>query len=199
MTLSHLTAVDVVQADSGRVRLAGGLSALLPDVVLSGPAFTCACAPMDNFALHRALAAAPAGCVLVCDAGGRVDGGYFGELMATDAANRGVLGLVIDGSFRDSVQLAELRFPVFGRGTAPISCAKVAPGSIGEPVRIGGVEVRSGDQIVGDPDALAVVAEADWAAVQAQARVVQRREDVIADRLSRGEPLAEIIGLDLRG
>jgi 4-hydroxy-4-methyl-2-oxoglutarate aldolase len=92
-----------------------------------------------------------------------------------------------------------LRFPVFGRGTAPISCAKVAPGSIGEPVRIGGVEVRSGDQIVGDPDALAVVAEADWAAVQAQARVVQRREDVIADRLSRGEPLAEIIGLDLRG
>jgi 4-hydroxy-4-methyl-2-oxoglutarate aldolase len=190
-----LTAVDVVQGGAEHVRQISGLRPLLPSTVLAGPAFTCRCAPMDNLALHRALMAAPRGSVLVCDAGGRVDGGYFGELMATDAINRGLRGLVIDGSFRDSAQLVELGFPVFGRATAPVSCAKQDAGTVGAPVRIAGVAIAPGDRIVGDADALVVVAHDDWPTVEEAARAVQRREDEIAARLARGETLAAILGL----
>ena len=64
-----------------------GLPPIDPRMRVMGTAFTCRCPPADNLALHRALAAAKPGDILVCDAGGRLDGGYFGELMATDAKN----------------------------------------------------------------------------------------------------------------
>ena len=129
------------------------------------------------------------------DAGGRTDGAYFGELAATDAQQRGHVGLVVDGAIRDARAVAALGFPVFHAGFEPASCEKRDVVSVGEPVRIGGVDVAPGDQVVADSDAVLVVAAADWPAVEAAARELEEREEAIRARLRAGARLADLLEL----
>jgi 4-hydroxy-4-methyl-2-oxoglutarate aldolase len=190
---------QVVQGGGARVHLVRGLLQMTPNTRISAPAFTCRCMPGDNLALHAALAEAPAGSVLVCDAGGDAGWGYFGELMGTDARNRGLAGLVIDGSVRDVDDLGRIGFPVFARTTAPAQAKKLAIGSVGEAIEIAGQRVEPGDQLVADRDAITVVRMSDWAAVLEAAQEIARHEAGIQRRLDAGERLASIIGLKLPG
>jgi 4-hydroxy-4-methyl-2-oxoglutarate aldolase len=192
-----LATAQVVQAGGTRVRLVHGLSRMVAGSRLCAPAFTCRCIPGDNLALHAAMARAPAGSALVCDAGGDVAWGYFGELMATDAVNRGISGLVIDGSVRDVDDIERLGLPVFARATAPAQAVKRKLASVGEPVELGGVAISPGDQVIADRDAIAVVAAADWPVVRDAAIEIARRESDVLERLRKGERLAGIIGLEL--
>lgn len=176
-----------------------GLAALDPSSVLCAPAATCTCAPADNLALHRLVASAPAGAVLVCDAGGDGDHGYFGDLLALDARRRGLAGLVIDGAVRDTAAIVDLGFPVFHRGTAPAPGAKSDGGVVGESVEVGGARVEPGDVVVADRDAVLVVAAADWPEVAARVIALEAREDDLRAALERGERLSDLLGLDLGG
>ena len=129
------------------------------------------------------------------DAGGRRDGGYFGELAAIDAAERGLRGLVIDGSMRDGHAVAALGFPVFHAGFEPTTCSKERVLSVGEPVRIGGVEVTPGDQVVADSDGVLFVAHAVWPEVEAAARAIEEREEELRAELRAGRRIADLLGL----
>jgi 4-hydroxy-4-methyl-2-oxoglutarate aldolase len=60
-------------------RRVGRIVPLTLSDTICAPAATCVCAPADNLAVHRLLQQAPPGSALVVDAGGRADGGYFGE------------------------------------------------------------------------------------------------------------------------
>jgi 4-hydroxy-4-methyl-2-oxoglutarate aldolase len=194
MTALATASIATVSA-SGRRLLE--IAPLDGSMALLGPAATCRCAPGDNLALHRLLAAAPAGCVLVCETGGEPERAYFGALMAREARSRGVAGLVLDGPVRDASALAVLGFPVFHRGLAPAPCAKAAAPSVGEPVELGGVSVSPGDIVVADRDAVLVVAREEWPAVEARARALEASEDELRAALARGERLGELLGLDL--
>jgi 4-hydroxy-4-methyl-2-oxoglutarate aldolase len=190
-----LTSASVAQVAGPELSICTGLTALVPDRPLEGSAYTCACVPGDNLALHRALIAAPPGAVLVCDAEGDLSGGYFGELMTRDALGRSLAGLVISGSIRDTVQIRTLGFPVFHAGTNPVSCAKQAVRSVGEPVQIMGAVVRTGDRVVADADGVVFVPDASWAATAAAARGLDEREAGLVRRLDDGERLADLLGL----
>lgn len=188
---------QVVQVGGARVHLIRGLRQMYAGAHVSGPAFTCRCEPGDNLALHAALARAPAGAIVVCDAQGETGWGFFGELMATDARNRGLAGLVIDGSIRDVEDIERLGFPVFARGTAPAPATKLHTGSTGAPIRLAGEHVATGDQVIGDRDALAVVNESDWAAILEAAQQLGLRDAQVLARLRAGERLADVLGLDV--
>jgi 4-hydroxy-4-methyl-2-oxoglutarate aldolase len=131
----------------------------------------------------------------VVDAGGRADGGYFGELAVIDATRRALHGLVIDGPIRDGHAVAALGFPVFHVGFEPESCVKERALSVGEPVRIGGVEIVPGDQVVADSDGVLVVAQADWLEVEAAAREIEDREEELRRQLRAGRRLADLLAL----
>lgn len=193
-TLSTAAVATVAGPAARRVR---GLAPVGPMSVLCGPAATCRCAPADNLALHRLVASAPVGSVLVCDAGGDGEHGYFGDLMALDARERGLAGLVIDGAVRDTAAIVDLGFPVFHRGTAPVPGAKSAAGAIGTSVELGGVPVAPGDVVVADRDAVLVVAAADWPDVEARAEALESREDELRAALERGARLSGLLELDL--
>ena len=157
----------------------------------------CRCEPGDNLALHALVALAPAGAVLVCDAGGDEEHGYFGELLALDARGRGLAGLVIDGAVRDSAAIVTTGFPVFHRGTAPAPCAKSAVASVGAPIAIGDVAITPGDVVVADSDAVLVVAASDWPSVRERVDELEAKEDELRRALERGERLADLLGLEL--
>jgi len=166
----------VAQAGRDRVHVMTGLTTHAGRPYLCGPALTCACAPEDNLALHAALYQAQPGAVLVCDGTGSKRCALFGELMATDAVNQGLAGLVVAGPVRDIADIGGLGFPVWCTGTAPGQAAKVAVVSVGLPV---------------------VVPAADWPDLQPEVAAIAAKEEKTRARLAAGERLADINGLDL--
>ncbi|MCT2581841.1 RraA family protein [Actinophytocola gossypii] len=142
---------------------------------LAGPAFTVRAAPGDNLAVQLGVRAAPAGSVLVVDgAGERV--GYWGEILTEIAVQRGLAGLVIDGTVRDVDEIERTGFPVFSRGVAMRHAAKRDRGELGGVLDLAGRRVRPGDVVVADTDGVAVVPHEQLDAVLAGARTRAEKE-----------------------
>lgn len=187
----------VAQVGKDKVRVMTGLTTHAGRPYLCGPALTLACAPEDNLAVHVALYQAQPGTVLVADGTGTTRCALLGELMATDAANQGLAGLVLQGPIRDIADIDELGFPVWCTGTAPAQASKASIVSVGAPVTVGNVLVHPGDIVVADRDGIAVVPPAEWPQIQAGAAALADREAATRARLAAGERLADINGLDL--
>ncbi|MEV0698714.1 RraA family protein [Saccharopolyspora sp. NPDC050389] len=151
----HSTAT-LYEASSCALACGTALRAAWPGARVAGPAFTIQGIGGDNLALHRAVAQAPAGSVLVADLQGAAHG-HWGEILAAAAQQRGILGLVIDGGVRDTAELAELGFPVFTRHVTVVGTGKEHPGRFDVPVRVAGAVVRPGDLVIGDADGVVVV------------------------------------------
>lgn len=140
-----------------RGALHGRIKALRPSMKLAGPAFTVEVRPGDNLMIHAALALAQPGDVLVIDGKGDQTSALMGTIMMSAARQRGLAGVVIDGAVRDSLELEDMKFPVFSVGTNPNGPTKEVAGRIGHPVSVGGVTVYPGDYVCGDADGVVVV------------------------------------------
>ena len=121
-----------------------------------GPAVTVRAHPGDNLAVHLAVARAAAGSVVVVGTDGEHEVAFAGDLVVRAAARRGVAGIVIDGPIRDRAEIADMRFPVFHRGTSPRGPTKRFPGEVQVPIELGGVPVSPGDLVCVDDDGLVV-------------------------------------------
>ncbi len=124
-----------------------------------------------------AIDEAPEGSVYVMALEDGLDYAGIGGLMTTAMKFRNLAGAVVDGSVRDTAQIARLQFPVFSRGIVPSSTVnhyRFAGKNI--PIRCGGVEVRPGDIIVADMDGVVVVPSANAAAVLARAQALDNTE-----------------------
>lgn len=165
-----------------------------PGAAVVGTALPVRTAAGDNLPLHLAVAQARPGEVLVVDAAGAPHG-YWGEVLAVAAQERGIRGLVIDGGVRDTARLADLGFPVWSSWVALRGTAKQDPGTIGEPITLGGVPVARGDLVVGDGDGLAVLPAARVPEVLTATRARAAAEERYLDRLHAGELTVDIYGL----
>lgn len=191
--VARLLAVEVSalsDADKTLPVLDPAIRAMVAGVRFAGPALT-VLAEDDHLPVLSALAAAQAGDVLVVATnGGRV--AVLGELFATEAARRGMSGIVIDGFCRDVRGLRALGLPVFARGTTPRSGTTVSRSPIGAPVCCGGVDVTSGDLVFADDDGV-VSAPADRIeAALATAEAITRAEQAILRGLARGQGLHDL-------
>ncbi|MDP2819562.1 MAG: RraA family protein [Polaromonas sp.] len=124
---------------------------------LSGPALTVKTRPGDNLMIHKAIALAQPGDVIVVDGGGDLSNALIGELMVTTAKRRGVAGFVMNGAIRDLDMIAAGDFPVFAAGVTHRGPYKDGPGEINVPVAIDGMVIHPGDLVVGDADGVLCV------------------------------------------
>ena len=157
-----------------------------PGMKFAGPALTVQGPGGDNLWLHRAIAAAQPGDVMVVNVSGAFDHGYWGEIMGTAAQVAGLAALVIDGCVRDGELLAQIGLPVFARGLCIRGTGKDfgARGWIGHPTLFDDVTVNAGDLVVGDGDGVVVIPrEQAQSAVEASVR----REAAEAEQLRRIE------------
>ena len=138
---------------------------------LAGPAYPVRCEPGDNLMLHAAIHRAPAGVVIVVQAGDN-DFAVCGGNVCAVAQRRGIAGFVVDGVVRDLAETRDLGFAVFVRGVVPIPGGKSKGGVLDGPVRCGGVDVAPGDIVVGDEEGVVVVPRdrAGEVLISAQAR-----------------------------
>ncbi len=164
--LSPTTLADVLTRD--RVMDPGIRPVWSPIPRLAGPAYPVRCASGDNLMLHAAIHQAPAGTVIVVQAGDQ-DFAVAGGNVCAWAQQRGIAGFIVDGLIRDLGEVRGLRFPVFSRGVIPIPGDKKGPGTLGETVTCGGVRVAPRDIVVADEEGIVVIPAAEAARVLAAA------------------------------
>jgi 4-hydroxy-4-methyl-2-oxoglutarate aldolase len=181
--------------ESGGKPMHPRIAAAWPGAAATGPAFTVSCSTADNLAIHAAVAEAPAGSVLVV-ATDPPERGYWGEVLTTAAETRGIRGLVIDGGVRDVAALEAHRFPVFSALIALPGATKVSGGEIGGVVRVGDVEVHTGDWVVGDRDGAVVIAGDELTDTLERARARAAKESAMFAKLREGATTVELLGLD---
>lgn len=189
-------AATVHEAYGGKGALSSDIKPIDPVSRLCGPAVTVACRPGDNLMLHRAIYAAEPGDVLVVAMGSYVEAGPWGEIMTIAAQERGIAGLVVDGSIRDSRRIIDLRFPVFSKSLCIKGTTKDCMGLVNYPIMIGGITVYPGDLIVGDADGVVSVARKDAEEVLAACKLREEKEEKIKAGLRKGKSTLELYGLD---
>lgn len=182
-------------ASVGGVRVLHGFEPAWPSARVVGPAFTAQGGPGDNLALHRALAEAAAGDVIVVAVGGERGCAHLGGIVASAARARGLAGIVVDGAVRDRAELEAIGVPVFHRGVSPRKPAKDGPAELGVPVEIDGVRIEPGDLVAADADGVVVVPRERADELVAAAEALEAREREILAELEAGKTTVEIYGL----
>jgi 4-hydroxy-4-methyl-2-oxoglutarate aldolase len=180
--------------ESGGTAFAPGLRPVWPCGRLVGRALTVECPEGENLMLHRAVARAQAGDVIVARCGGTLHG-YWGEVLAEASLARGVLGLVIDGTVRDVEAMQEIGFPVFAAGTALPGTAKAVEGSVGVAIDVRGANIATGDAVVADVSGVIAIPAGAIADVRARARARSDKERGMIEALRRGTTTLELLGL----
>lgn len=136
----------------------------------------------DNKAVIAALDHIRPGDIVVINAFGYEGRAVIGDNLAQRFDVYGAVGAVVDGYVRDGAIIEKLGVPVFARGLTPAGPFKNGPGTIGDPVAIGGVVVNPGDIVAADADGVIVIpphrAEEALAAVEA---IVAREADLDAE------------------
>jgi len=153
--------------------------------------------PRGDSALTRsAIQALQPGSVLVIAQGGDTQVANWGEMTSLAAKMRGAVGVIIDGSVTDVVEIRQQGMPTFARAiSARIGRRLGLPGgAVNEPVECGGVLVRPGALVVADDNGIVVMPPQVAEEVYATARQAEDRGPLVRRWLEKGGELAAVTG-----
>ncbi|MEP5422197.1 MAG: ribonuclease activity regulator RraA [Roseibium sp.] len=109
-------------------------------------------------AQRKGVEECPVGAVFVIDSRGDASAASAGCILAARLLARGCKGIVTDGGFRDTPEIAELDMPAYhARPSAPTNLTKHHAVAVNDPIACGGVSVFPGDIIVGDNEGVVCI------------------------------------------
>lgn len=142
---------------------------------------------------RKAVEECPPGAVLVMDSRMDARAASAGGILVTRLMQRGVEGVITDGGFRDSAEIATLAIPAFHqRPSAPTNLTLHQAIAINEPIGCGDAPVFPGDVIVGDNDGAIVIPAHLADEVAAEATEMTAFEDFVTEMVREGR---SILGL----
>lgn len=107
---------------------------------------------------RKAVETCPPGAVLVMDSRKDARAASAGSILVSRLMVRGVAGVVTDGGFRDSAEIAGLAIPSYHhRPSAPTNLTLHQAIDLNIPIGCGDAPVFPGDVIVGDADGVVVL------------------------------------------
>ena len=111
-----------------------------------------------NHPQRVAVEQCPAGAVMVFDSRKDARAASAGSILVTRLMVRGAAGVVTDGGFRDSPEIAAMPFPAYhNRPSAPTNLTLHQALDINVPIGCGDVAVWPGDVMVGDREGVFVI------------------------------------------
>ena len=193
--LADLGSATVYEAGGRGAYVDADLIQILPASRVAGPARTVLCGQDDNLMVHAVMAEVQSGEIIVLTMPEPRPVALVGDLLATQARAHGAAAILVDAAVRDVEELAELGLPIWARWVRVKGATKDVPGSIGEPVTVGGATIRQGDVLVLDADGVAVIEPDRATEVLEASRQREQRERVKRLKLQAGELSYELDGL----
>jgi regulator of RNase E activity RraA len=167
--------------------------------VLVGPAFTLRYMParedLNKLEVFRdrghpqrkAIEDCPPGAVLVMDSRKDARAASAGAILVTRLMRRGCAGIVTDGGFRDSAEIAKLGFPAYHhRPSAPTNLTLHQAIEINCPIGCGDAPVFPGDVILGDSDGVIVIPAHLADEIADETFEMTAFEDFVTEEVGRG-------------
>jgi regulator of RNase E activity RraA len=135
----------------------------------------------------------PEGAVMVIDSRKDARAASAGGILVARLMQRGVAGIVTDGGFRDSPDIAKYTMPAYHhRPSAPTNLTLHQALDLNVPIGCGDVAVWPGDIVVGDAEGVIVVPAHLADEIAAEAVEMTAFEDFVQEEVMKGRP---IIGL----
>lgn len=129
----------------------------------------------------------PEGAVLVIDSRNNARAASAGSILVTRLMVRGCAGIVTDGGFRDSAEIAALNFSSYHQQpSAPTNLTLHQALDINVPIGCGDVAVFPGDVLVGDDDGIMVIPAEIVDEVADECTEMTIFEDFVLERVAQG-------------
>jgi regulator of RNase E activity RraA len=142
---------------------------------------------------RKAVEECPPGAVFVIDSRKDPRAASAGSILVTRLMVRGVAGIVTDGGFRDSPDIALLDFPAYhNRPSAPTNLTHHQALDINCPIGCGDVAVFPGDIVVGDREGVVVIPARLADEIANEAFEMTAYEDFVGEEVRKGR---SILGL----
>jgi regulator of RNase E activity RraA len=142
---------------------------------------------------RKAVEECPPGAVMVIDSRKDPRAASAGSILVTRMMMRGCAGVVTDGGFRDSPEIAEMAIPAYhARPSAPTNLTVHEAIGINEPIGCGDAPVFPGDVIVGDGEGVVVIPAEIADEIADEATEMTVFEDFVTEEVKAGKT---IIGL----
>ncbi|RZT30810.1 ribonuclease activity regulator RraA [Cupriavidus agavae] len=146
-----------------------------------------------NHPQRQAIEQCPPGAVLVIDSRKDARAASAGSILVTRLMQRGGAGIVTDGGFRDSPEIAQMAMPAYHhRPSAPTNLTLHQALEFNVPIGCGDVAVFPGDVIVGDGEGVVVIPQHMAEEIAAEAVEMTAFEDFVTEEVQKGR---SIIGL----
>jgi regulator of RNase E activity RraA len=142
---------------------------------------------------RKAVEECPPGAVFVIDSRKDARAASAGSILITRLMKRGVAGVVTDGGFRDSPEIARLAIATYHhRPAAPTNLTVHQALDINVPIACGDAPVWPGDVIVGDGEGVVVVPAQLADEIAKEAFEMTAFEDFVTEEVEKGR---SILGL----
>ena len=147
-----------------------GIHRINPGRSMVGPAYTMRYIParedLDHLGVfedrshpqRKGVEECPAGAVFVIDSRRNFSAASAGGILLTRLWKRGAAGIVTDGGFRDTPEIAKMELPAYhAHPAAPTNLIHHHAVDLNVPIACGEVAVYPGDILVGDGEGVAVI------------------------------------------
>jgi len=142
---------------------------------------------------RKAVEECPPGAVFVIDSRRNARAASAGSILVARLMKRGVAGVVTDGGFRDSPEIARLAIPAYHhRPAAPTNLTVHQALDINVPIGCGDAPVFPGDVIVGDAEGVVVIPAHLANEIADEAVEMTAFEDFVTEEVMKGR---SILGL----
>lgn len=142
---------------------------------------------------RKAVEDCPSGAVMVIDSRKDARAASAGGILVARLMQRGVAGVVTDGGFRDSPEIAEYAMPAYhNRPSSPTNLTLHEAIEINGPIGCGDAPVFPGDVIVGDREGVIVIPAHIADEIAAEATEMTAFEDFVQEQVMGGR---SILGL----
>jgi regulator of RNase E activity RraA len=142
---------------------------------------------------RKAVEECPPGAVFVIDSRKDARAASAGSILITRLMKRGVAGVVTDGGFRDSPEIARLAIATYHhRPAAPTNLTVHQALDINVPIACGDAPVWPGDVIVGDGEGVVVIPAQLADEIAEEAFEMTAFEDFVSEEVEKGR---SILGL----
>jgi regulator of RNase E activity RraA len=132
----------------------------------------------------------PPGAVFVIDSRRNPSAASAGGILITRLWKRGCAGVVTDGGFRDTPDIAGMPFPVYHQSpAAPTNLIKHHAIDLNVPIGCGEVPVYPGDIVVGDAEGVTVIPAHIADDVAAEAFEQTAFEDFVQEKVEEGRSI----------